>query len=182
MHPETDKPLTATLVALAVFSAAVLVAASATRFAVKPQWDSLIRNRSLLREARESLDGRSRPDSLKALLNAKWDSLAAKFEALREFDDGKDLPALLRMLVEKANDADIQFVKMQPQTEAAVNKSGAYTLVLEMTASYSSLGRFVTSLEAIPHLVHVDRIGLTAAPKTMLDVKIQLTCSIKGKG
>jgi Tfp pilus assembly protein PilO len=181
MHTQSFKSI-GNAVAIAIFSVAVLFSLVTVRFVAKPQWESLSRNHCRLAGFKKSSEGPGKPDSLKKVLMAQTDSLAVKCKALQQFDDRKDLPSVLRMLIEKANAADIAFVKMQPRSETAPDKAGPYPVVLEMTASYHSLGRFVSSLEEAPHLVHIDRIALTVGPKAMLDIKIQLTCFLKGNG
>ena len=177
MHADDHGSISGTTAAVLVFSFAMFFSLAAVRYIVKPQCESFFDNQYRLTEVKKALRGQTGLGEVKIRLTVQQDSLKGKYEALSlHFGETKDLPGALRMLIEKANAADIQFVKMQPRSERAPNNAASYPIVLEMTASYHSLGRFISSLEALPHMVHVDRIAITANRNPMLDIRIQLTC------
>ena len=183
MHTEDHRFISGATAAVLIFSFAMLFSLILIRHMVKPQLESFFAHHDRLTEIKKALREQTGPDAVKSRLLAIQDSLVGKNEALsRHFGEMKDLPGALRMLIEKANAADIQFVKMQPYSEHAAGKEGSYPIVLEMTASYHSLGRFISSLEEIPHMVHVDRLAITAIRKAMLDIRIQLTCHLIKNG
>jgi Tfp pilus assembly protein PilO len=183
MHADNHRHLSGTTAAVLIFSFAMLITLALIRFIVKPHYESFFDNHDRLVEMKIKLQGHIGADALKTRLMAQQDSLVEKYDSLsRHFGEMKDLPGVLRMLIEKANAADIQFVKMQPYSERAAAKAASYPIVLELTASYHSLGRFISSLESVPHMVHVDRLAITAIRNSMLDIRIQLSCNLFKNG
>ena len=177
MHPDNHRTLNGVIIAVLAFSLSLFIALGLVRAVAQPQWESVGTALSRLTTLKKGLRDPHGLEAIKRRLMAQQDSLSASFNDLsRHFGETKDLPGALRMLIEKANAADIQFVKMQPHSEGAPDKEGHYPIVLEMTASYNSLGRFISSLETVPHMVHVDRLAITAARNAMLDIRIQVTC------
>ncbi len=177
MHTDNHGTLNGLIVAVLAFSLSLFASLGLVRYIAIPQWESLGAGHSRLTAVKTCLSGRNGLESVKRRLMAKQDTLQGKNSELsRHFGETKDLPGALRMLIEKANSADIQFVKMQPPSEGAPDKDGRYPIVLEMTASYRSLGRFISSLEAVPHLVHVDRLAVSAARNAMIEIRMQVTC------
>jgi Tfp pilus assembly protein PilO len=82
------------------------------------------------------------------------------------------------LLIARAGAADIRFVKMLPQQEVVHGDRIEFPVVLETTASYHSLGRFVSSLEKLPAVLRIERLAITAQ-KSDLDVKILITCFLR---
>jgi Tfp pilus assembly protein PilO len=182
MHTDNRQSINGAALAVLIFSFAVLFSLALVRFIAQPQWGSFASNRTRLTDMKKALRGENGLKAIQTRLLTQQDSLAGAYEAIsRDFGETKDLPGALRMLIEKANAADIQFVKMQPRPDGA-GDAGSYPIVLEMTASYHSLGRFISSLEAIPHVIHVDRMAITANRNPMLDIRIQLTCYLSKNG
>jgi Tfp pilus assembly protein PilO len=182
MHAQRTQTVGAPVVAALIFSIAMLFALVTARFIAKPQWELFSRDFSRLTEMKKNLREHGGLDSLTRLLQAQQDSLIGKFSALRQFEETKDLPGALRMIIEKANAADIQFVKMQPRSEGGAGKAGAYPVMLEMNASYHSLGRFISLMEAAPHMLRIERIAVIVGKNAMLDIKLQLTCFLNKNG
>jgi Tfp pilus assembly protein PilO len=182
MHAKNPQGVGATAVAALVFSLAMLCALATTRFIAKPQWESFFRNTSRLTEIKKNLHNKNGLDSIAQFLALQQDSLASKFATLKQFEETKDLPGALRMIIEKANAAGIQFVKMQPRSEGGAGKAGAYPVILEMNASYNSLGHFISLLEAAPQMLRIERLAVTVGNKATLDIKLQLTCFLNKNG
>ena len=182
MHSKSPQVVSATAVAALIFSVAVLCALASARFIAKSQWESFFHNASRLTEIKKVLQEKNGLDSIAKFLLLQQDSLASKFSTLKQFEETKDLPGTLRMIIEKANAADIQFVKMQPRSEGSAGKTGAYPVMLEMNASYHSLGRFISLLEAAPHLLRIERLAVTVGKNATLDIKLQLTCFLNKNG
>jgi Tfp pilus assembly protein PilO len=177
MHAHDHRIINGTLAAALAFSVCLLVSLLLARYIAQPQWETFGATHARIASLNKTLSDPHGIDSIITRLLAQQDSLTGKFHDLSlHFGDTKDLPGALRLLIEKANVADIQFIKMQPRSEGAPDKDGRYPIVLEMTAPYHSLGRFIASLEAVPHMIHVDRLSITANRNAMLDIRIQLTC------
>jgi Tfp pilus assembly protein PilO len=166
------------VIPLLVLSLAVVVSLAVFRFVAAP----LARGAAAC-----GLEGRSyaamaadtaRLLDVKKLLADKKGQLDRAYAQAASRDTFSDLPGLLQLLIAKAKDADIRFVKMQPQVDERGQKESGYPVVLEMTAPYSSLGRFVSMLEKLPRYLRVERIALTEGEKG-LDIRILVTCFIR---
>jgi Tfp pilus assembly protein PilO len=180
MYTDNNKSIKGTPLAFIGFSIAVCISLTVIQYGIRPQWENMSVAYSRLIEVKGTLAEKNIPEVLEKRLTTLHDSLDRNFKELsQEFGETKDLPAILRMLIEKANASDIQFIKMQPTSESASGKTGAYPIVLEMTTTYHSLGRFVSTLEAVPNLVHIDRIAITASTNATLGVRIQVTCYLQ---
>ena len=165
-----------------LFAGTVLACLLSVRYVFLPQWQVLAAHKTSLSHLYNALES-EQGAGLKNHLLAKRDTLRSRALAISgENGQSCDLPAILRILLKKANAADIQFVKMVPQSEMTAGASTACPIILEMTASYHSLGRFVASLESLPRLIHVDRLSLSLNKKNLLDAKILITCFIGNKG
>jgi Tfp pilus assembly protein PilO len=180
MHTHTYWPIKGTPLAFAGVSVAFCISLMLIHYVIRPQWESMAAVHSRLIELKGALANKNAPEILEKRLLAVHDSLSRTHgEVSREFGEPKDLPMILRMLIEKANAADIQFIKMQPTPENVSGKTGAYPIVLEMTASYHCLGRFIAALEAVPTLGHIDRMAITAVQNGLLSVRLQVTCYLQ---
>lgn len=167
---------------LLAFSCAAMLCLCLIRFVAVSQWTRALEVRSHVGrlEADLSVGG---PQAMKNRLSSLHDSLsAACAEFSGDYGEVKDVSGILRLLIAKANAANIQFVKMHPQTETASETSAAYPLILETTASYQSLGRFIASMEALPRLVRVDRVAFTAVRGGNVEARILITCFLHANG
>jgi hypothetical protein len=183
MHNESYRRLGKAATPLLMFSCAVLLSLVFVRFVGIAQWRSFSYATERIARIRSVLSGKNGPETLKSRLLNLQDSLAGACASLsREYGDTKDLSGILRLLISKANAAQIQFVKMRPPSEAASGNVATYPLVLELTTSYQCLGRFVSSMESLPHLVRVDRIAITAVRNNMVEARILVTCFLYSNG
>jgi len=85
-----------------------------------------------------------------------------------------DLSSVLQLLISRAKESDIRFVKMAPEADLKGNPNN-YPVLLEMNTSYHSLGRFVASLETLPHVFLIQRLAITSE-KTDISVRMLVTC------
>ncbi len=183
MHNDYYRRLSRCAPPLLAFSCAVFLCLALVYFIALPQWGSFSRFSGRLNRLKEVLSEKNGAAALKSRFLDLQDSLKAASASLSlEFGETKDLPGILRLLIAKANAADIQFVKMQPQTETALGAAVTYPIVLELTTSYHSLGRFISSIEAMPHLVRVDRVALIAGRNNTVEARILVTCFFHSNG
>jgi Tfp pilus assembly protein PilO len=166
------------VIPLLVLSVAVVLSLTVFRFAVQPLARGTAACYAECRLYATMSADTARLLDIKKILTDKQRQLDSAYAQSASRDTFSDLPGLLQLLIAKAKDADIRFVKMQPQTDERGQKENGYPVVLEMTAPYSSLGRFVSSLEKLPRYLRVDRIALTEGEKG-LDVRILVTCFIR---
>jgi Tfp pilus assembly protein PilO len=165
-----------------VFSLAALVSLVIMRYFMAPQFEALAANKAVLASFSNSNFGENGNASIKKRFINDGDSLKAKYhDLIREVGGPKDLSGVLQMIIERANAADIKFVKMQPLADTKTGMPANYPMVLELTASYNSYGRFIAALETQPSTVRVDRIAITAQKNNMLEIRTLITCSIQDK-
>jgi Tfp pilus assembly protein PilO len=90
-----------------------------------------------------------------------------------------DISATLQLLMEQGRSANVRFIRVQPQAERHDNGLVLYPVLLETSTSYQSLCRLIAAFEAIPHLVRVDRIGITSTTSSSMSVNILVTCFLQ---
>jgi Tfp pilus assembly protein PilO len=180
MYSATCRRLAGEIIPVLVFSCAVLATLVVVRQAVLPQRTALCALSDENSRYKALVSDKNRYQAIKALLLDKKEKLEGRLRPVAPPPQGRsaDLSGLLQLLILRAKDADIRFVKMQPLDEAQRRMRGEYPVVLEMTTSYQSLGRFVSSLEELPRLLTVERLAITAQ-KGMIDVKILVTCYLE---
>jgi Tfp pilus assembly protein PilO len=166
------------VIPLLALSVAVAVSLATVRFAAAPiarkAAACFVESRSYAAMTADT----ARLRDVKNVLIDKRGQLERVYSQVASRDTFSDLPGLLQLLIAKAKDADIRFVKMQPQIEDRGGKENGYPVLLEMTAPYSSLGRFVSSLEKLPRYLRIERVALTASEKG-LDIRILVACFIR---
>jgi Tfp pilus assembly protein PilO len=180
MHSAPLRRLAGEIIPVLVFSCAVLAALVVVHYAVLPQRTALRALSGENSRYKALVSDKNRYQAIKTLLLDKKEQLEGRLRSVAPQARGQsnDLSGLLQLLILRAKDAGIRFVKMQPLDEAKRRMQGEYPVVLEMTTSYQSLGRFVSSLEELPRLLSVERLAITAR-KGMLDVKILVTCYLE---
>jgi Tfp pilus assembly protein PilO len=181
MHIKNSRPVSILVTPGLVFSCSVLLSLALVQYGAR-QWETLKANSALVTHLRNSNFTENATAALLKQLAASKDSLNEKYLDLMGTMGGpEDLSGVLHMIIAKANAADIPFVKMQPQTETKSGPAGAYPMILELTASFYSYGRFIAALEAYPSLLRIDRIAITAQKNGLLDIRTLITCSIQTK-
>jgi hypothetical protein len=189
MFTTAFRRLAGEIIPILVFSCAALVSLLAVKDVATPRWQAL---RALSHEvsrykALASDKNRLREVTAQLLDKKKrLETQCAQTSPPKELKDAlspADLSGVLQLLIQLAKDADIRFVKMQPLE--GTNKGGAerreYPVILEMTTSYESLGRYVSSLEELPGRFSVGRLAVTVQ-KNGLDVRILVTCFLAKAG
>ena len=166
------------VIPLLVLSIAVVVSLAVFRLAVAPLARGAAACYTECRSYATMTADTARLRDVKDLLTEKHGQLVRAYAQAASRDTFPDLPGLLQLLIAKAKDADIRFVKMQPLADERGQKENGYPVVLEMNAPYASLGRFVSSLEKLPRYLRVERIALTAGEKG-LDVRVLVACFIR---
>lgn len=162
---------------LAVLTLAFCLFTMVVRYAIVPGWQRNTSIRNEVRNYKTLIQGDNEYNALKNTLREKQRLLEKKHTDLTQgLADPHDLSGLLQMIFDKAWEADIRFDKTVPQPEVQGTDYIHYPVQLEMTTSYTSLGKFIASLERIPQIVRVERIALTAQSDGLLYVRILITC------
>jgi Tfp pilus assembly protein PilO len=172
------------IVPILVFSCAALGALAVMRAVVVPQWRCLRDLSGDVSRHRALASDTSRLREITAQLLDKKEKLVRQCALVAPRQAGPpsaDLSGILQLLITRAKEADIRFVKMEPIEETQHKGLGEYPVVLQMTTSYQSLGRLVSSLEELPRQLSVGRVAITAV-KNGLDVRILVTCFLKKAG
>ncbi len=177
MYTTVKRAIEKELVPFTALALAVCVLTVLVRYAIVPGWQ---RNASMRKEVMKYKTLVSRDteyDELKNAIRGKLKSLEEKHTELTQgLADPQDLSGLLQMIFDKAWDADIRFDKTIPQPEVRGTDYIHYPVLLEMTTSYNSLGKFVTSLERIPQIVRVERVAITVLNDESIYARVLITC------
>ncbi len=183
MHTTTLQRLKKELPVLLALAASVCIAGIIVRYLALPNAIELANNSSEMNVYSEVLSAKDDLASVKNQIALEQDSLSEKFQRLTQgMGDPEDLSSILGILIGKAEDAGIHFIrKVQPQDESRRNDYVLYPVVLEMTTSCESLGKFVAGIESVPHLVRMSRLAVTAQRGGKLDVRVLVTCFLMPK-
>lgn len=161
-----------------VCTAIFLIIAGTIHF-VLPSYNSMLQNRHKLssyHDLTSSKDGYSR---IKQEIEKKNVILRERVNTLStSATDSRDLSFYLEMLISKATMSDIQFVKMQPQTETKTSDFTLSPVVIDLTTTYHALGQFISSIERLPHIFKVERLAMESKNSGKLETKILVTCYI----
>jgi Tfp pilus assembly protein PilO len=163
-----------------VVSAAAFVAVISLRAGALPLLDRLAGRRELLARYTDYVSREGGYEKIRRTIAEKHSLLNEKLSALSQnLSDSKELSSLLKVLITRAKDAGIEFVKMEPQPESKESGYVRYPVLLELTTSYRSLVMFLASLERLPHVVQIDRLAVTARADGSLHAKILVVCFLR---
>lgn len=168
---------------LVILSGALCLVSVIVRYLVVPPSVEYTARRHEMEVYREVLSAKDELASVKNQIAREQDSLRTKFDRITQgMGDPEDLSSILGILIGKAEDAGIHFIrKVQPQNETRRNDYILYPVLLEMTTTCESLGKFVAGIESVPHLVRMSRLAVTAQRGGKLDVKVLVTCFLMPK-
>jgi Tfp pilus assembly protein PilO len=178
MYLKTFRRFGGEIIPFCAVSGAVLLSLALVRYAVAPQWQRYGALTAEVSHMKSLVSDKNRYQAIKTRLLDKQQLLARTCARIAPGASGlaaADLSGLMQLLISRAREADIRFVKMLPQPESQRQGMVDFPVILEMTTSYQSLGRFVSSLEELPQTIRVERLALTAR-KNALDVRILVTC------
>jgi len=180
MHAGSDTHIARDTGSLLFFTGCVLAAVLLVRHAAVPLWRSARATDAELAGYRRIMSSGDAAGSIQRQIISTRESLDAKLDELSAgLGNLGDLSALLQMLIEKARESDIRFVKMLPQAEQPGADFVRYPVLLETATTYRSLGGFIAALEALPHMVRIDRIAVSASADDKISVKILVTCFLQ---
>lgn len=90
--------------------------------------------------------------------------------------DASDLSALLQLIFDKAWKNNIRFDKTTPQQMITTKTSINYPVLLELTTEFNKLGTFISSLEAMPQIMRVERVAVSAKGRGKVLAILMVTC------
>ena len=158
--------------ALSLFAATVLI-----KHVILPGWQAGADVRAEVRNYRALISGDTEYDRLKNEIREKQRQLEQKHTVLtRGLADPQDLSGLLQMIFDKAYEADLRLDKAVPEKEERGKDYIRYPVLLEMTTTYARLGKFLASLENIPQVVRVGKVGIIAKNDKEIVAGVVITC------
>ncbi len=145
-----------------------------------PQWQSAFLQHQKAIRYKESISKENTYSGVKKELDAQRMQLQKRLNMLTSgFTDPKDLSALLQTIFDKAWKYGLKFERTEPQAE---KKQGLYTyypIIFDLSSDYQSLAGFVSELERLPHMFHVDRIAMAATKNGYIQTKLLITCFLQ---
>jgi Tfp pilus assembly protein PilO len=181
MHDSLFKRLSREQELLVICSAGLLLVLLLCQLWLVPGWQRLVNVNRSVSQYRERIERADVVQTLKQQLNVTSVQLSQRKQALSEdLVEADDLSGLLQMLIQRAKQADIAFVKMQPLAERRMEDYVEYPVELELITSYLSLGQLVASLESVPQMIRLERMALTVTKGTKLEVRLLVNCRLQG--
>ena len=160
-----------------VVSCAVCLSLLCIRYVMLPQMWINRQNKAHLEAIKTELTTDAPDSGLKKILIEKKTLLKQKYNTLNENNDNLiDVSFVLHVLITKANAAGIKLIKIQPLTEPTKKNDRSHKVMLELTSSYSSLGLFISSIEALPYRININRVSIASTGNDLLDIHILTTC------
>lgn len=158
------------------FSAAACLFAVLIRFGAMPHMQKYAALRNEISRTAAMVEGERGRETLKDLIREKKRTLeAGTAAAAKQYGAAADLPGLLQLIFDRALQTGVGIDRAQPQ-ESEGNGKGGYSIVLEAQGTYQNLAGFVSALEAMPHLVRIDRMSIDRGHRGVLEMKLLLTC------
>lgn len=164
-------------IVFALFSLSLLISVFITRNVTLPLLIGNINTSAKIKEYSLLVDDSKNNTILKTEILKKQELLEKKHTLLSSgMADASDLSALLQLIFDKAWKNDIRFDKTTPQLMITTKTSIHYPVVLELTTSYKKLGGFISSLEALPQIMRVERVAITAKGREKVSAILMVTC------
>ncbi|MFW5775210.1 MAG: type 4a pilus biogenesis protein PilO [Chitinivibrionales bacterium] len=143
-------------------------------------WQTALQRRQEMMTYKNSIGKETMYAEVKKELELQKTGLQKRLNTLTSgFSDPKDLSALLQTIFDKAWKYNLKFDRTEPQTE---KKEGLYThypIIFDLKADYTSLAGFVSELERLPHMFHVDRLAIAASKRGDVQAKLLITCFLQ---
>ncbi len=149
-----------------------------------PAWRDMVASRAHMKTVKELVAGGGETSGIHSRVLEKRATLEARLDSLTAgLTDPTDLSGLLQTIFDKGWEAGVKFDKTQPKEEYQGDLYRFFPIVLELRTNYHSLGTFISSLEKIPQVMRIDRLGIVAAEKGGgIEVAMQVTCFIRKDG
>ncbi len=164
-------------IAFSLFSLSLLISVFIIKSLVLPLLTNNINTSVKIKEYSVLVDDSKNNTILKAEIIKKQEMLEKKHTLLSSgMADASDLSALLQLIFDKAWKNDIRFDKTTPQPMITTKTSIHYPVILELTTSYKKLGSFISSLEALPQIMRVERVAITAKGREKVSAILMVTC------
>lgn len=149
-----------------------------------PAWRDMTDSQSNMQTVKELVAGGGETPGIHSRVLEKKAALETRLDSLTSgLTDPTDLSGLLQTIFDKGWEAGVKFDKTQPGEEYQGDLYRFFPIQLELRTNYHSLGKFVSSLERIPQVMRIDRLGIVAAEKGGgIEAALQVTCFIRKDG
>lgn len=162
---------------LTILSISLLISTILIKSVVLPIWVKNIGINKQIKEYSILVDDSKNNTILKKEILKKQKLLEEKHTNLSSgMADASDLSALLQLIFDKAWKNNIRFDKTTPQEMVTTKTSINYPVLLELTTEYNKLGTFISSLEAMPQIMRVERVAVTAKGSNKVSAIMMVTC------
>ena len=179
MHIVNKSTITAEAPLLLVASTAVAAITACVHLLIVPMFGTMMKRHAELDHYQTIISSENGYKLLKKEITDKIDTLNARLIPLPEQKNiGADPGSYLETLIAVARKSEVRFARMQPQEERRSDDLIYYPILLNLTSTFHELGQFITSLEKMPSLFSVDRLGIEATENGKCDVRLLVTCLI----
>jgi len=178
MHTFNFNKITRHAPLLAAISGSLLVMALGIDLLCVPMYKSILVQQKEYTYYQSRISSESDYGDLKQDILQKIVTLEAITSQNKKETPTADISSYLEYLITLGKQSNISFVRMQPQEEEKGATSSLHPILLVLTSTYNDCGRFIASIEKLPHLYRVERIALDATENGKCNVKLLLACRI----
>ncbi len=177
MYTSVKRTIEKELIPFSVITVSFFLLTALIRYAIVPFWSGASAVRNEVFRYKRLIKAKDEYVELKNIIREKHKDLEKKHTELTHgLGDPNDLSGLLQMIFDKAWESGIRFDKTLPKKEFRGPDYVHYPIMLEMTTTYNSLGKFIASLERMPQIVRVNRVAITSKNNELISVHILITC------
>lgn len=164
---------------LFIVCATLLLVVAGVAHVVVPAYNQYVKNNAEYAYYQNKISSENGYAEIKQSISGKLDTLRSKLSGDPAIPDiSPDLSSYLEQLIALARQSDISFVRMQPQESLADSLVVNHPVLLELSTTYHELGNFITAVERLPLLFHIDRLSLDAAKNNRCNVRLLITCKL----
>lgn len=168
---------------ICAFCLSLLLSVALANYIIIPKWQEAFKIKTQLNKYRQLISSENGFAQIKNEIEAKNKLLNEKLEKISgSLSNTQELAGYLELLIDKAKSNDIRFLKMQPQAEIKNQDYTLFPVLLEMSTTFNSLGRFISALERLPYYFKVERISIESGKSDKIDIKLMVTSIIPNKG
>jgi len=113
-------------------------------------------------------------------IQQKIDILDKKLSESTTVELPADISSYLEYLISLGRKEGIQFSRMQPQKAVFEGQFTIYPLMLVFSTTYHDMGRFIATMEKLPHLYRIQRLAIDSGDHGVCEAKLLLLCRIPG--
>ena len=167
---------------IAVFCAAGFVFCASVVFIAVPQRLAYKERIARVRYYDTFISSTEGFDKMRLELELKNEALRSKLNSASINIPSHSISGILEELITRGRESGVVLAKIQPQAETRSENTVSIPVLIETTAAYYNLSRFITSLETLPHILQISRLAIETNQSGELNVRLLVTCLISAKG